>query len=85
MGQISGNPGGLQYGAAVLPRPLHLLGNIDDGGLHGWLLNRGIPRYLGGDSGGTAVPNHFQRGGGRSGAPLDLTGGGGQERPIRVG
>ena len=41
----------------------------------GEVLLGGIPRFQGGDPGGTTVPHHFKCSGGRSGVALDLVGG----------
>ena len=73
---MSGDPGWLCSGAAGSQNPLHLLVNTDGGGSHGGILRRGVSRLSGSDSGSPAVPNHFQCGGGRSGAPLGISGGG---------
>ena len=64
---------------------LCILVQISYGGLCGRLLRIIISSFSGGDSGRTVVPNHFQYGGGRSGASLDLTGGGRRRKPGQVG
>ena len=56
-----------------------------DGGSRGEILRGGFPRVLGGDSGGPTVPYHFERGGGRSGESLYLSGGRRRGRAGRVG
>ena len=70
------DPGGLRSGNSGLPRPSVLLGQAKDAGSHKWILRGGVPRILGGDPGGPAVPHHFQCVGGHSGVSLDLVGGG---------
>ena len=77
--------GGLRSGSTGLTHPSHLFRKIGHSGSHRQLLQRGIPRILGGDSGGPDVPHHFQCGCGRSVAPLGLTGGREQRRSGRVG
>ena len=73
------NNGGLRSGTTGLTPYMYLLGNDEDGGLCRRILRRGVQGFLGLEPGGLTVPNHFQCGGGHSGAPLDLYGGRGED------
>ena len=68
----------MRSGAAGSLYPPKLLGQDYDDGSHKRVLLRGVQRFLGVEPGGTAVPDHFKYGCGRSGAPMGLSGGWGR-------
>ena len=58
------NHGGLRLGASSLPDPTEVLGLAADGCKSGRILRVSITGLQGGDTGGTAPPQHIQCGGG---------------------
>ena len=62
-----------------------ILVQASDGGLYRGILQGVIPEFLGGNPGGTPVPNHLQCGGGSSGALLYLFDGRRHRREGQVG
>ena len=67
-------------GYGVGPRALSLLrqvlGETPDGGVGGGVLRRNLPWGERRDAGGPTAAHHIQCGGGRSGPPLGIIGGG---------
>ena len=57
--QITRYPGGLRHRTLGPPHPSRILGQDSDGGSYGGILWGIIPRFSGGDSGGTTVPTIF--------------------------
>ena len=66
---------GVRSGSASSPHLMPLFIKVDDGGLHGCVLWRGVMSIFGVESGVPVVPNHFKRSCGYSGAQLGIIGG----------
>ena len=82
---MNGYYGGVRSGDAGFTHPMQLLVQDEDGGSRGRVFQRGVQRFLGGEPGVPAVPNHFKCGRGCSGAPLGLAGGRGSGGSGQVG
>ena len=63
-----------------MPAPPNILKLAEDGDIGGRILQGGVHRYSGRDSGRPYIPHHFQHGGGFGSATLGFSDGGGRRR-----
>ena len=73
---MHGDPGEIWRGSQVPPPPTQVLVETPDGGAGGGVLRRNLLRGESRDTGKPTVANHIQCGGGNSGPPLGIIGGG---------